>query len=145
MKLIISIVWYYKNNIYRMFDIKFTYDGKKIIFSSETRRKTLKDVVDWLHNNDEGKEPYCPFCNKQLDYGNDDTIKPYEVDEDEYPEDDDFKSNDESLKKLVRKILDTTASNLFNSKLEEDDIEEADPELISRIGNMIQMWHDQNR
>ena len=50
MKLIISIVWYYKNNIYRMFDIKFTYDGKKIIFSSETRRKTLKDVVDWLHN-----------------------------------------------------------------------------------------------
>ncbi|HPZ23823.1 MAG TPA: hypothetical protein PLC25_03180 [Bacilli bacterium] len=95
--------------------------------------------------NGEGKEPYCPFCNKQLDYGNDDTIKPYEVDEDEYPEDDDFKSNDESLKKLVRKILDTTASNLFNSKLEEDDIEEADPELISRIGNMIQMWHDQNR
>jgi hypothetical protein len=96
------------------------------------------------HCNGEGKEPYCTFCNKQLDYGND-TTKPYEVDEDEYPEDDDNKPNDESLNKLVEKIIDTVASNLFSIKLEADDIEESDPEIISRISNMIKMWHDKNR
>jgi len=65
------------------------------------------------------------------------TIKPYEVDEDEYPEDDDY-SNDESLNQLVRQILDA-------AKLDVDAIVEDDPEFISHIGNMIQMWHDQNR
>ena len=97
------------------------------------------------HCNGEGKEPYCPFCNKQLDYGNDDTIKPYEVDEDEYPEDDTpvvYKPytsfGDDSLNQLVKEILDA-------AKLDVDAIEESDPDFIPYIADMIQMWHDKNR
>jgi len=89
------------------------------------------------HCNGEGKEPYCSFCNKPLDYGNN-TPKSYEVDEDEYPEDDDYTSNDESLNQLVKEILDA-------AKLDVDAIVEDDPEFISYIGNMIQIWHNQNR
>ena len=90
------------------------------------------------HCNGEGREPYCNFCGKPLDYSNN-TPEPYEVDEDEYPEDDNYtSSNDDSLNELVRQILDAV-------KLDVDAIEESDSELIPHIGNMIQMWHDKNR
>ncbi len=72
-------------------------------------------------------------------------IKRFDEGTSQYPEDDDSTPNDESLNKLVEKIIDTVASNLFSIKLEADDIEESDPEIISRISNMIKMWHDKNR
>jgi hypothetical protein len=90
------------------------------------------------HCNGEGREPYCNFCGKQLDYGND-KPKTYEVDEDEFPEDDNYtSSNDDSLNELVRQILDA-------AKLDVDAIEESDPDFIPYIADMIQSWIDKNR
>lgn len=98
------------------------------------------------HCNGEGREPYCAFCNKPLDYDNN-TIKPYEVDEDEYPEDFPTKpgfvekrmrQQKESVIQLAKQILDA-------AKLDVDSIEESDPDFIPYIADMIQTWYNQNR
>ena len=48
-----------------------------------------------------------------------------------------YEGMDKSLEELVRRILDA-------AKLDVDAIEESDPEFIPYVGDMIQMWANEN-
>jgi hypothetical protein len=89
------------------------------------------------HCNGEGKEPYCSFCQKSyLDELDKKKYSSEDSDDEDYFEDQ--SPVDKSLIQLSKEILDA-------AKLDVDAIEESDPEFISHIANMIEMWHNQNR
>jgi len=87
--------------------------------------------------NDEGREPYCSFCQKSyLDEL--DKKKSSSADSDDEDDFEDQSPVDKSLIQLSKEILDA-------AKLDVDAIEESDPDFIPYIADMIQSWIDKNR
>jgi hypothetical protein len=89
------------------------------------------------HCNGEGREPYCPFCQKSyLDELDKKKYSSEDSDDEDYFEDQ--SPVDKSLIQLSKEILDA-------AKLDVDAIEESDPDFIPYIADMIQKWCNQNR